>query len=408
MRIKSDCLRCKGRLWCNLSYCPIVKRVETALKITKNIDVEFAGTAPSVFVGHFGYPNVNVGILSTTEKESSIFDAPRKWSSLNLDIPTIIELRSSLINSRFKADIKNDNKLLEIGKEIAMTSKPVSIDISLKKKPIFKINFFRNEAPIGPTVPLKKVELTENPKIDKKVEYVVSDYYLKASDAISYLHKRGFDENLVVRLLSIGNLGYKVQRRLVPTRWAITATDDIIAKNIMKEIKNFNTIVNYSLFFGSYLGNYYLVLMLPQIWCYELFEMYMPKTSWNINDKIEFTTDYEGHEGRKDYAKNCAGGYYSVRLAVLEKLKEMKRQASVIVLRIITDDYATPLGVWVTREAARKALSNKPLEFNSMEEMLNSLKRIVKDKWNYDLENILKRSKVIEGLKFQKRLTNFL
>ena len=43
---------------------------------------------------------------------------------------------------------------------------------------------------------------------------------------------------------------------------------------------------------------------------------------------------------------------------------------NVLVLRFITGDYAVPLGVWVTREATRKAMNGKPIIFSDKELML--------------------------------------
>jgi hypothetical protein len=37
--------------------------------------------------------------------------------------------------------------------------------------------------------------------------------------------------------LSIGVLGLKKDKKLVPTRWAITATDDILAKKLLEKVK---------------------------------------------------------------------------------------------------------------------------------------------------------------------------
>ena len=54
----------------------------------------------------------------------------------------------------------------------------------------------------------------------------------------------------------------------------------------------------------------------------------------------------------------------------------MKRQASVLVLRFISDEYLLPLGVWITREASRKALNNKPLKFADKDLMLKYVKTL--------------------------------
>jgi len=310
-----------------------------------------------------------------------------------------------LINSRFKANVKQQDKMLSISQEVGMASKPVDVEINLEKKPFFRLNTDAFAAPMGPNAQLKKIEITSNPQIHTKVDKVVSDKELKANDALNYLHSHGFDENFLSKLLSVGTVGIGANRKLVPTRWSITATDDLLCKNTLKEVRQYPE-SDYTAFFGSYLGNYYLILLFPDVWSYELFETYLPKASWNITNTIQFSTDYEGFYGRKDYAENCVGGYYSVRLAIAEKLREMKRQASVLTLRFITGEYALPLGVWVTREAARKALK-KPIKFASKELMLNYAKLLVKKKFGYDIENLTKHSILLKDVGKQKKVMDF-
>ncbi len=288
-----------------------------------------------------------------------------------------------------------------------MSSKPVDIEIQLKEKPKFRLNLDSYMAPTGPNAKLKKAIITENPKIHTKVYKVCEDVDLKAYDAINYLYENNFDENFLTRILSVGTLGLKKNRKLVPTRWSITATDDIIGKNLINEIKDYNEIATYSAFFGNYLGNYYLILMFPEIWSYELYETYI-RSHWNFSKPLRYTTDYESYTERKDYAKETAGGYYTVRLGVLEKLKEMKRQASVLALRVITDEYTMPLGVWVTRQATRKTMSNKPLEFSSKELMLTYAKHLVRKKFNADVEYLLNPSKLLKNIKQQTKLEKFI
>ena len=119
-------------------------------------------------------------------------------------------------------------------------------------------------------------------------------------------------------------------------------------------------------------------------------------------------TDYEAYEGRKYYASNTAGGYYTVRLAALEKLNQMKKQGSVLALRFITGDYTLPLGVWVTREAARKSMQSKPIEFSSKELMLGYANKLVKKKFSFDLDNILGNSTLLKNIKEQSKLVKYL
>jgi hypothetical protein len=60
----------------------------------------------------------------------------------------------------------------------------------------------------------------------------------------------------------------------------------------------------------------------------------------------------------------------AARLALLERLAEMRRQASALLVREITEERWAPLGVWVVREAAREALRNPPQKFETLEAAL--------------------------------------
>ena len=395
---------------CGKGRCPVCARNNAIYRVKNNLNKEnFTSDGVAPFVGRFGYPNVNIGILAPPEQseDSWLFDAPKFWSSNNYEIPKIVDFRSSLLNSRDNVNIKKRIKLVELSQDIAMSSKPVDVDIELKEKPRFQLNLDSHMAPTGPNAKLKKATITENPKIHTKVYKVFDDIDLKANEAVNYLYENNFDENFLSRILSVGTLGLKKDRKLVPTRWSISATDDIIGKNLIDEIKDFKEINNYCSFLGNYLGNYYLILMFPEVWSYELFETYAPP-NWNFNQTPRFTTDYESIYGRKNYAEETAGGYYTVRLAILEKLKEMKRQASVLALRFITDGYTMPLGVWVTREATRKSVNSKPIEFSSKELMLEYARKLIKRRFNHNVDYLLNSSKLLKNIKQQKKLVNFI
>lgn len=388
--------------------CPVCSRKTALFKIKKLIDNDyFFGDSLAPFVGHFGYPNLNVGLLNLPQQspESWLHDAQRFWASENYQIPQIIDLRSALVNSRFKAEVKSQNKLIETSQEIGMASKPVDVEVNLYKKPSFQMNFDSYSAPMGPVGRLKKAELAENPKIPGKVEKVHSDTDLKAGDAMVYLYSKNFDEAFLTRILSVGTIGLKTNRKLVPTRWSITAVDDTIGKYLINKIKDYPQINTCMTYLGNYLGNYYLVLMFPEIWSYELFESYVPR---NPYEKLRFGTDYEPYEGRKSYAMNTAGGYYANRLPILEKLDSIKRQASILSLRFITSEYTVPMGVFVCREATRKSVNSKPLEFSDKELMLRYAKNLIKKKFNIDLGIILGQSIILRDLKTQTKLKSFI
>jgi hypothetical protein len=350
---------------------------------------EFTGTAPAPFVGKFGYPYVNVGILAPQQhdEEAWRYDAPRHWAQQNMGIADVAAFRASLVNSRFTSNVKQPDKLVEIAQDVAMAAKPVDIEVELEKKPNLDLQMDRWTAPMGPQARLKQLELASNPNIPTKVQKYFDDTDASASEAVVSLYDHSFDENSLSRMLSVGVFGK--QRKLVPTRWSITATDDILGKNFLDKVRE-QPIGEYAAHFGSYLGNYYLLLFFPEQWSYELFEMYVKP------GVLEYSTDYEEFNDRKEYAEQCAGGYYTVRMAIAEHLIQRKRQNTVLALRFITDEYVLPLGVWVTREATRKALSNKPIKFASKELMMNYAKLLAKKKFNIDIEPILQKSKLMK------------
>jgi len=388
---------------CGNFNCPLCAKAYSQLKIKPYLKKkEFSTEAVAPFIGRFNYPNLNVGILAppTEEKDSWLYDAPRFWAQNNLQIPDIVNYRSSLINSRTSFHVKKREKFLDISQQVSLASNPVDVSLSLKKEPFFRVSYDSVSAPHGPVGLVEKAKLTENPKIHTKVQKVHYANDMKAQEAILYLYKNKFDENFLSRILSVGSIGLETNRKIVPTRWSLTATHDTLGKHLTNEIKDY-PVIDYSAYFGGYLGNYYLILCFPEVWNYELFEMH-------VDNPHKYTTDYEPYSGRKDYATNTAGGYYTVRLAILEQLGKLRKQGSILALRFITGDYTLPLGVWVTLEATRNAMNSQGIEFSSRELMLEYAKKIAKRKFDVDLSNILSKSVLLKTMIQQSKLATFL
>ena len=121
--------------------------------------------------------------------------------------------------------------------------------------------------------------VTENIKIDRKVEYIVNDD-LKAAQAVTHLYENKQDVYKINNILAAGTLGTK--KKLVPTRWSITAVDDMVGKKLIEDVKNHSSINNYLVFSSEFLGNHFEILMMPGNWEFENFEEY-----------AKFLEDYE-------------------------------------------------------------------------------------------------------------------
>lgn len=386
------CIFCKSTSH-NYRNCPLAFRVrrKTLAK------TEYFGEAPNVFIGHYGYPHVTVGFLNVEEYTEQ--DEPLKWSAEGKSIPEIIDLRTQLVNSTFPQHVKGSSRLLTIGQEVGMAKKPAELELKVRKKPVFTLTFNGEAQPHGPRVPLTTARLTSNVTTDTRVERVVDDTDLKSAPALVTLYKKGFDEHFLRKLFSTGNLGVKTERKLVPTRWSITAVDDTLGKALISEIQKFPE-SDCQLYLGGYLGNEYAILLLDDVWSYELFEGYVPR----VQKGGAWETDYEPYSGRKAYASETAGGYYAARLAILEKLKKQQRQAAVLALRFVTEEYSAPLGVWVVREAVRKAMAARPLVFGDRQLLLQYVTRYAQRRFGIDLQPLLKQSRLLKHLTTQTRL----
>jgi len=406
-----------GKSFCDMPEEVKFGAVEKLSKLnfkSKNFDnfSKFEGASPpSVFIGsQLKYPLVNVGILSPLEKvdDASIFDNPKSWAENDFSIGDVINLRENLLNSRFQSnvmDVRLNKKFTEIAKEIALSSNSVDVEIELKTRVNFGRKSDRVLTPHGMRADLKDARVTGNVKVDKKIDRVMSDE-IKANEGINYLYNSGINEYSLSKILSVGVMGLKKDKKMVPTRWSITATDDMISKEILKSVKGYKWIEKHKLFFGEYLGNQYLIFLFPNVWSYELFELYYPGSSWNPGSEIKASTDSEGFNGRTTYAKNCAGGYYATRLPILEYLNSIKRQAGVLVIRLETPSYWASLGVWVVRESVRKSFQEL-IEFETREELLENAKKISFEKFKFDPELIYKKSNLIKIYGTQKNLLNW-
>jgi DNA repair protein NreA len=390
----------------------VVKKVgdvKFKLKSLNKISMLDSVSPPSVFIGSkLRYPQMNVGILSPIQRDEDawIYDDAKFWADNDFEISDIVNLRESLLNSRFQArasSVRIKNKFLDIAKEIAIASNPVDVEIKLKRQ----VKVYREKdkitMPQALGAPLKQARITSNIKIDQKLDKVMNDE-IKSSEGLNILYKNNFSEYTLSKILSIGALGLKKAKKLVPTRWSITATDDSLGKFLLENVRDYKWLEDYEMFFGEFMGNQYLIMLFPGVWSYELFELYYPGSSWNPSEVIKASTDFESYSGRKSYAFNTAGGYYASRLPIIEYLNSIKRQASVLVIRLETPSYWASLGVWVVRESVRKALNKGRMKFDSRNELIESSKKIAKVKFNFESDNILKQSKLLQQIKTQTSL----
>ncbi|MCD6230205.1 MAG: hypothetical protein J7K00_05450 [Candidatus Diapherotrites archaeon] len=390
---REQCMRCKGRLWCGRKFCPILKKLEFKSTFPKELlKKELSGNSPpSLFAGWHNYPKISVSPLSTPSVvvDPDLFDNPSRWRDLSVD--SIVDFRSSLFRSTFDADVteaRDPGKWLSLTQELSMSEKPVDVEVSLEKKPVLKIDFGFETMPMGPSAPLKDFSLAQNPLIPRKVDYLTGDTNAKSIDAIMELYMGGVSVDRINKILTAGLLGEGRKRKLVPTRWSITAVDSNVSKELVSKVKDLSEAGEFEVYCGDLMDNHYVVIFIPMPWAFEQLEAWLPGSSWGgqgdsgsgagavglVEESKEepvIMGDFEPNKGRKNYPFNVAGGYFAGRLAVCEKMLEKKHQSAALILREIHSGYWAPLGVWQVREGLRKALESKPVAFSSIEEALS-------------------------------------
>ena len=311
-----------------------------------------SGTSPpSVFVGSYNYPKVFVGpMVPPIHGDTSLLDSPEKWKGKSLE--EIVNFRLNLVRGIQKIPIEQtEGKYIENLQEFSMSSKPTDSELSFAKVTSSHISLDGESAPFGPIGELTSAKFSSTSSV-KPIEKVFYDKDLKSQDAILNLYNSGIEISKIQKCFSIGMMGQK--RKLVPTRWSITATDDIISKSLQESVLNYSLIDSCRVFFYSHLGNYFSVILFPHRWIYEMIE------AWYSNGVLGFGSDFEDARGI-DHPPAIAGAYFAAKLGVLEYLEKHNLQAGVIILREIRPEYAIPVGVWQVREGIRETMKQTPV-----------------------------------------------
>jgi hypothetical protein len=366
---------------------------------------DIAGASPpSVFIGRIGYPNVYVGpLVPPVHEDTSLYDLPEQWFGRSID--EIVGFRSLLIRGKHRVHVQKFNeagKIMEQTQELALAENSVDTELNLTKKPRGSIFMDASVQPFGPSAPISDLHVG-NVRFDHRVEKAYYDTDLRATPAVLELYDRGVMVTKIQKAFSVGAFGVEKNRRLVPTRWSITAVDDIISKNLAETVKTFPEINEYRVYESVYLDNVFEVLMIPAAWSYESMEAWYPGTVWNPHGRsTAIFSDWEGNDGRTTYAQ-IGGCYYSARLAVCEQLIKERRQATVIVLREARPGYIMPVGVWQVRENVRNAMRQKPYLFKSLGESL----KFISSRFEIPMRRWIMQSELLKNKLFQKKITDF-
>ncbi len=377
-----------------------MKKLTASMYIpSQDVGRELEGsTPPSVFIGSWNYPRVYAGpMISPQHGDTMIMDRPESWIPEKKSQEEIIRYRLNLIRGKREMKVTElDCRFSEMLRDISLSASSIESEAQFIQAPR-GMSFSDEHTPFGPSAPLERFEIG-NSRWDRDLEKVYYDGDLKAADAVEDLHHSGLPFSSIQKAFSVGAMGTKKRRRLVPTRWSITACDSILGDRLLGSVRDYDPIDCCQVRESAGLNNYYAVILLPTTWQYEWMEAFLHIMG---NEELMFS-DFEGNSGKRGYSR-VGGCYYSCKMAVLEALAREKKQAGAIILREAYRGYV-PLGVFNVRENVRNAMQKKPLEFESLKAALG----YVSTRLELPVKQFIRQSDLLrEELKSQQTTLSF-
>lgn len=332
-----------------------------SVKVGKDLE---GSTPPSVFIGRWSYPKVYAGPMMVGETgDTSIMDSPESWIGEHKTQEDIINYRMNLVRGKQLIKITDlENPFVEKLQDISLASKSIDSEATFGKRTRGAL-LTEDSMPHGPSAVIEKFDI-DAVRWDKQLEKTFYDTDLTAREAVLNLHNKDVPFTAMQKAFSVGAIGTKYKRKLVPTRWSITACDSTLADLFLKEVRKFDILDTYRVYeFGS-LNNYYIIILTPTEWQYEWYEAFIQL----IGKEELIFSDYETNTDKKEYS-SVGGCYYTSKMAVLDALVKEKKQAGLIVLREAYEGYV-PLGVFNVRENMKSAMSNPYKEFETLKDAL--------------------------------------
>jgi hypothetical protein len=324
-------------------------------------------TPPSVFIGAWNYPDVDAGpLMAPVHGDIRVMDTPEAWIPGGRTQEEIIGYRMRLVRGKRRVRVTDqESRFSSLLREIALSEGSVESEAAFRCIPQ-GYSFSEDHAPFGPSAPVERFEIG-TVRWDRDLERVYHDTDLSATGAMVDLHRKGVPFSSIQKALSAGALGTGRRRRLVPTRWSITACDSSLGNHFLAHVQQHPLLDTVRVHEFSSLHNTYAVILLPTPWQYEWMEAFLHVMG---REELLFA-DHEGFLGKKEYS-SVGGCFYSCRMAVLEALAREGRQAGAIILREARQGYV-PLGVFNVRENVRQAMLQPGQEYESLGAALGSL-----------------------------------
>lgn len=204
---------------------------------SQDVGTELDGsTPPSVFIGSWNYPKVYAGpMIAPMHGDTIIMDRPESWIPQKKTQEEIIRYRLNLIRGKKTVKVTEPRgRFIDKLRDISLSASSIESEVQFSRAPK-GMHFSDEHTPFGPSAPLDRLEIG-NARWDQNLEKVYYDGDLLAADAVVDLHQKGLPFSSMQKAFSMGTMGTRKRRRLVPTRWSITACDSTLANRLLRKV----------------------------------------------------------------------------------------------------------------------------------------------------------------------------
>jgi hypothetical protein len=336
---------------------------------------------PGICVKAGKYPMLEAGFLASNEplEHLSIYDFPQVWQGLDRD--TIFSMRRHLYRFLLPVDARSmqPEGVIRTLQEIALSVRPIALRVEGESLRPRGLQFRSGQLPSSNDVMIQSIELLSEPEISKVAERITQQD-IPATEGIWRLLDYDYSLDQVVRLMSIGLLGRKKTRRILPTRSAYKATINAFIDRVVMELIESPSISSYEIHSGNLFGDQFFVLLHPG-------ESRVDYLSLDVSgNKITRGFAFEGlHQWSSDAKTSLYSDY--ARFSVYRKLMRRKERCHVTVFHLMKDPRNQLLGPWISRAGVDEALASESIKFDNRENAIQLLDTLLEPEfsvWAHD------------------------
>jgi hypothetical protein len=326
---------------------------------------------PGICVKSGKYPMLDAGFLAAYEplEHLSIYDYPDSWQGL--DRETIFSMRRYLYRFLLPVDARSmqPEGVIRALQEIALSVRPIALRVEGESLLPRRLRLRSGQLPSSNDVMIKSIEFLSDPEISKVAERI-TDQDIPAAEGIWRLLDYDYSLDQVVRLMSIGLLGRKKTRRIIPTRSAYKATINAFIDRAVMELIESPNISSYEIYLGNLFGDRFVVLLNPG----EARVDYL-----TIDASGTRTARGFAFEGLREWPTDPKTSVYSdhARFSLYRNLVRRKQRCHATIFHLSKDPRNQLLGPWIARAGVNEALASNPVNLDNKDNVFEVLETLL-------------------------------